>query len=206
MSDRVRLKDIKPNPDNPRVILDTKFEKLVDSLLSFPGMLEKRGIVVRTGMALGGNQRLRGIEYIARMAPQERRERLEYISNRNPENFTEARLEAALAIWDEVSATKSMPASWVQRADTWTDSECREFEIRDNVHLGEWDFEALANHWNDIDLNDWMKDFDLMSLSARPEPQYSITLRYSEGDYQKVMNWFESTGLSKETAIINLLP
>lgn len=29
---RLPLKDIKPNPDNPRIIKDDKFEKLVQSL------------------------------------------------------------------------------------------------------------------------------------------------------------------------------
>lgn len=205
MSDKVKLKGIKPNPDNPRVIRDAKFDKLVDSLLSFPGMLEKRGIVVRSGMALGGNQRLRAIEHIARMTSDERMARLESIANRNPDNFQEPRLASALKAWDEVSDTKSIPASWVLRADDWTEAECREFEIRDNVQFGEWDFEALANHWNEIDLNEWMKDFDQMLSDVKPDTKYSVILRYNEDDYQRVMNWFESTGLPKELALINLL-
>ena len=52
------LKDILPNPDNPRVIKDYKFKKLVDSIKEFPEMLEKRPVVVdENNMILGGNMR-----------------------------------------------------------------------------------------------------------------------------------------------------
>jgi hypothetical protein len=51
---------IKPNPNNPRVIKDDKFEKLVASIKEFPKMLEIRPIVVNDDMiVLGGNMRLK---------------------------------------------------------------------------------------------------------------------------------------------------
>jgi hypothetical protein len=54
------LKAIKPNPDNPRTIKDDAFRKLVQSLQSFPEMLELRPIVVNADcVVLGGNMRLR---------------------------------------------------------------------------------------------------------------------------------------------------
>lgn len=39
-----------------------------------------------------------------------------------------------------------------------TESEQREFTIKDNVSFGEWDWDKLANEWNDTDLNDWGLD------------------------------------------------
>jgi hypothetical protein len=55
-----KLNEIKPNPNNPRVIKDDKFKKLVESLVLFPKMLEKRPIVVDENMViLGGNMRFR---------------------------------------------------------------------------------------------------------------------------------------------------
>lgn len=39
-----------------------------------------------------------------------------------------------------------------------TESEQREFTIKDNVSFGEWDWDALANDWDDTDLNDWGLD------------------------------------------------
>jgi hypothetical protein len=56
----VKLSTIKLNPDNPRIIKDWKFEKLVKSIKEFPEMLELRPIVVNKDMiVLGGNMRLR---------------------------------------------------------------------------------------------------------------------------------------------------
>ena len=57
------LKDItkiKNNPNNPRILKDDKFKKLVQSIKDFPEMLELRPIVVTSDMiVLGGNMRLK---------------------------------------------------------------------------------------------------------------------------------------------------
>ena len=52
------LSQLKPNPDNPRVIRDSNFQKLVKSLRDFPEMLELREVVIdENNYILGGNQR-----------------------------------------------------------------------------------------------------------------------------------------------------
>jgi ParB-like chromosome segregation protein Spo0J len=61
--ERVDIKQIRSNPDNPRFIKDYKFEKLVKSIKEFPEMLELRPIVVNQDMiVLGGNMRLKACE------------------------------------------------------------------------------------------------------------------------------------------------
>jgi DNA modification methylase len=56
----VKLSEIKSNPNNPRIIKDDKFKKLVKSIEEFPKMLEIRPIVVNADMiVLGGNMRLK---------------------------------------------------------------------------------------------------------------------------------------------------
>lgn len=56
----VKIGEVKPNPDNPRICKDDKFKKLVASIQSFPQMLEIRPIVVNDQMiVLGGNMRLK---------------------------------------------------------------------------------------------------------------------------------------------------
>jgi DNA modification methylase len=56
----MKIKDIKPNPSNPRIIKDEKFAKLVQSIKDFPQMLELRPIVINSdNIVLGGNMRLR---------------------------------------------------------------------------------------------------------------------------------------------------
>ena len=58
MKQLIKLNQIKSNPNNPRIIKDVKFKKLVNSIKEFPEMLEKRPIVVDENyMVLGGNMR-----------------------------------------------------------------------------------------------------------------------------------------------------
>lgn len=57
---RLPLKDIKNNPNNPRLIKDDKFKKLVQSIKDFPEMLDAREIVVnKDHIILGGNMRFK---------------------------------------------------------------------------------------------------------------------------------------------------
>lgn len=54
----VKLSEVKLNPNNPRIIKDDKFKKLVQSIKDFPEMLNIRPIVVNKDMIiLGGNMR-----------------------------------------------------------------------------------------------------------------------------------------------------
>ena len=61
----MKIQDIKPNPNNPRLIKDDKFKKLCQSLKDFPEMLELRPIVVNKDMIiLGGNMRYKAAKEI----------------------------------------------------------------------------------------------------------------------------------------------
>ena len=60
MIEKVKINAIAINPNNPRVIKDYKFQKLVKSIKDFPEMLELRPIVVnKHNLILGGNMRYR---------------------------------------------------------------------------------------------------------------------------------------------------
>jgi ParB-like chromosome segregation protein Spo0J len=57
---KFKISEIKLNPNNPRLIKDDKFEKLVKSIKEFPEMLDIRPIVVNNDMViLGGNMRFK---------------------------------------------------------------------------------------------------------------------------------------------------
>ena len=57
---KLKLNEIKLNPNNPRIIKDDKFKKLVQSIKDFPEMLDIRPIVVNSDMIiLGGNMRFK---------------------------------------------------------------------------------------------------------------------------------------------------
>ena len=63
----MKLSKIKSNPNNPRIIKDDKFKKLVQSIKDFPEMIEKRPMVCVTDIdgtiyPLGGNMRLKALQ------------------------------------------------------------------------------------------------------------------------------------------------
>ena len=63
----MKLSQLKSNPNNPRLIKDDKFKKLVKSLSEFPEMMEKRPMVCVTDTdgklyPLGGNMRLKALQ------------------------------------------------------------------------------------------------------------------------------------------------
>jgi ParB-like chromosome segregation protein Spo0J len=59
----MKLTDIKQNPNNPRVIKDEKFDKLVKSIRDFPKMMELRPMVINSdNIVLGGNMRLKALK------------------------------------------------------------------------------------------------------------------------------------------------
>jgi len=56
---KVKINEIKLNPDNPRKISEKNMDRLIKSLQEFPEMMELREIVVdETMTVLGGNMRL----------------------------------------------------------------------------------------------------------------------------------------------------
>ena len=64
---QMKISKLKPNPNNPRLIKDDKFKKLVESIRTFPEMMEKRPIVCVTDVdgkiyPLGGNMRLKALQ------------------------------------------------------------------------------------------------------------------------------------------------
>ena len=114
---KVKIGDIKINPDNPRIIKDYKFKKLVKSIKEFPEMLEIRPIVVNDeNVILGGNMRYKACQ--------------------------DARI-------DEVYIIKAKDLSEEQQ---------KEFLIKDNSGFGEWDWDILANNWDQDKLGEWGLD------------------------------------------------
>lgn len=40
-------------------------------------------------------------------------------------------------------------------ATGWSDDQAQQFLIKDNVAFGDWDWDVLANEWENADLNNW---------------------------------------------------
>ena len=59
----IKCSDLKKNPNNPRLIKDDKFQKLVKSIENFPKMMELRPIIINDqNIVLGGNMRLAALK------------------------------------------------------------------------------------------------------------------------------------------------
>jgi ParB-like chromosome segregation protein Spo0J len=58
----MNINEIKPNPNNPRIIKDNKFKQLVKSIQDFPQMLELRPIVIdENNMVLRWQYEIKGL-------------------------------------------------------------------------------------------------------------------------------------------------
>ena len=111
-----------------------------------------------------------------------------------------------------------IPANWVKHANELTEDEKKQFIIKDNVGFGDWDFDILANEWDeneltewgldvpvfesdDIDYSDKNKEIDTNDFSDK------ITLKFelSSNEYQFVQLELSKLDANKETALLKLL-
>ena len=183
---KISLSTIKPNKANPRVIKDSKFHKLVNSILVFPKMMEARPIVVNNEMVvLGGNMRLKALEVIKTMNEAEIRSRLGNLTD-----FTLKPKKEQEALVSEWLKWQDKPETFVVNAKEFTDAEQRQFIVKDNASFGEWDFDALKLDFDVQSLDDWGCD---ITASFVPEnlsnthkesqsPQQSASYNFSEND------------------------
>ena len=125
------LKNLTPNPSNPRVLRDDQYKKLLASIKRDPEFLSKRPIVFADGIILGGNQR-----YQALLEATRDREFRDMIGTRK---------------------AGEVPLSWVVDASDWDDDRRKRFVLIDNAPdgmSGEWDWDMLANEFDVSWLND----------------------------------------------------
>ena len=150
-TENVKISQLAENKDNPRYITKPAFEKLVKSILIFQRMLEIRPIIVDgNNKVLGGNMRLKALERIEEMQAAEIRASLESLETYNRK--TELERANLLQYWKE---WQENPVASVICVEQMTEEEQREFVIKDNVGFGEWNFDVLANEWDDVQLTEW---------------------------------------------------
>ena len=176
----VKLSSIKPNPDNPRVMKDDQFWKLVDNIKRYPHFLEKRGIVHADGIILGGNMRYRAIQ--------------------------EALKDEAFRALVGVSKQTEIPATWVQDASAWSEDDRQAFIVLDNSPQGvsgEWDWDLLANQWEPESLNDWGL---FVPVSKALTPAQIKELENADKPEDSSEESFESEMDKKTPGIIPIIP
>lgn len=147
--------DIVLNADNPREISDDKLLLLVQSILVFPKMLAIRPVVAdaETHVVYGGNMRTKALLAIQAFTQQEILQQLE--QQTKFKKLTQFEQQELLEYW---AKWQKRPMVKVQLVSDLTQEEKAEFVIKDNVGFGKWDFDELANKWDNDILAEWGMD------------------------------------------------
>jgi site-specific DNA-methyltransferase (adenine-specific) len=147
----IKLTTIKSNPNNPRVIRDEKFKKLVKSIEEFPKMMALRPMVVNEEMVvLGGNMRLKALKELGyKEVPDE------WV--KSAKDLTDDEIRRFI-IADNVGFGEH---DWEMLANEWDAEELSDwgldipgFEIAEELEAEEDDFEVPDEITTDIVLGD----------------------------------------------------
>lgn len=172
----INIEKLKKNPNNPRIIKDDKFSKLVTSIQEFPEMLKIRPIVYADDfIVLGGNIRLEaakaaGLKEIWAIDASEltSEQKREFIIKDN----------VGFGEWD-----------WDILANEW-----------DVPELEDWGLEFPVFH-DETDYAGKNKEIDVDDFSNK----MTINLEYTEDDYHKVKDGLSRIASTPEMAIWKLL-
>jgi hypothetical protein len=171
----VKISEVKLNPNNPRLIKDEKFAKLVQSIKDLPEMLAIRPIVVNTDMVvLGGNMRLKACKEAG----------LKEIPIIIADNLTEEQQREFL-IKDNVSGGEW---DWAMLQNDWNTEQ-----------LDTWGVD-VAN-FETQDYSDKNEEIDIDSLDA----EMIIKLKYTQEEYQIVREQLSKIASTPEQAVWKLL-
>lgn len=179
MDQRINIKNLTPNPKNPRKWSEFMEGKLIESILVFPKMLEVRPIIVnKDKVVLGGNMRLSMLLKIAEMEDDEIED---YMFNQKKYRLMPNEGKKALQqFWKEFKKHQEVP---VREENDFTEEEEDEFLVKDNLHYGEDDVDVLKHNfdreaindytgnvpWNLYDYDDRMNDKELVLTKKFPE-------------------------------------
>ena len=161
----MKISQIKPNPNNPRIIKDDKFDKLVKSIQSFPEMMAKRPIVCVTDtdkklFPLGGNMRFLAIQEIGmNEVPDEWITLADEWTEEQRREFT-IKDNSSFGEWD-----------WEQLANEW-----------DVDELSDWGLDVPGF---DVDADEYGEDFSLPDGDKAPFQQMTFTLADEQAEQIK---------------------
>ena len=171
---KVKISEVKVNPNNPRLIKDDKFKKLVQSVKDFPEMLDIRPIVVNAEMVvLGGNMRLKACKEAG----------LKEVPIIMADKLTEDQQREFL-IKDNVSGGEW---DWGKLANEW-----------DTEELTSWGmdvWQAPVNvDYSILDEEDLSDELDSMTNGVKKAIQIEFEAEHYEQAYALVKFWRDSGG------------
>jgi hypothetical protein len=175
MKQLIKISQVKSNPNNPRLIKNDKFKKLVKSVQDFPEMLELRPIVVDENMiVLGGNMRLKACQEaglkevwieVADLTEQQKKE------------FT-IKDNVGFGEWE-----------WDMLANEW-----------DAMELTDWGLDGFPFEYNK-NYSNKNKEIDINTF----DDQMIIKLKYTEEEYNLVREQLSKIAPTPEQAVWKLL-
>ena len=145
----IKISDIKLNPNNPRLIKDDKFRKLVKSIEEFPKMMALRPIVINAdSVVLGGNMRLKALQQLKyKEIPDEWVKRAEDLTEDEARRFI---------IADNVGFGEH---DWEVLASDWDAAELEDWGLDLPV---DWGVEELEAEEDDFDIPEDGMDTDII--------------------------------------------
>ena len=172
---KIKLSKIKPNPNNPRVIKDEKFEKLKKSIKDFPKMMELRPMVInKDNIVLGGNMRLKALKELGyKEVPDEWVKRAEDLTDEEQRQFI---------IKDNVGFGEH---DWEMLATEWDADELSDWGLDVPAFAEEVDYSILDD---DDEVNQQLED---MSAGVKKAIQIEFEAEHYQEAYELVKFWRE---------------
>ena len=169
------------HPKNPRLIRNEKYLEQKKSIEETPEMMDLRPVIIdEDDIILGGHQRWRACKELGwKDVPVMQYTREKHLKS---ESFTKFNKTYELV--------------------------CAEIVIKDNTHYGEFDYDILANEWDDHPIVDWGVEIPLLtlldnadegddiaiekSLQVLPQKEYIIIFADSEsGEWDELKEIFK---------------
>jgi ParB-like chromosome segregation protein Spo0J len=175
---QVKITDIKTNPNNPRIIRDEKYKKLLKSIQEFPDMLNKRPIVAFTDkdgkyVVLGGNMRLKALKEL----------KYKEVPIIVADEWTEEQKHEFL-IKDNVGFGEW---DWDMLANEWDTEKLNDWGLSVPTFAEEVDYSILDEEDLDLQLQE-------MANGVKKAIQIEFELEHYEEAYELVKFWREREG------------
>lgn len=170
----MNIKEIKSNPNNPRIIKDEKFAKLKKSIQEFPKMMELRPMVVNSeNIVLGGNMRLKALKELGYTdIPNEWVKRADELTEDETRRFI---------IADNVGFGEH---DWEMLANEW-----------DNEELADWGLDVWQPEtdvdYSILDEEDLSSELSDMTDGVKKAIQIEFEAEHYEEAYELVKFWRE---------------
>ena len=197
-SNRVELKVVKENRNNPRKITSEKLFTLVRSILALPKMLELRPLVVDDKYTIiGGNMRYKALNIISQMSGEEIEKEVNSIAY---DKKTDGEKQTLVEYWKNWTVN---PVVSIVKADELSPEEKKQFIFKDNLNYGEWDEDLLQGFdkslLGEMGVMEWEKEAqqpiteekqELIERQPEPKERKRIIVIYSPDEIEKMKDVF----------------